>query len=114
LGDTMGEMFAYYAASDVAFIGGSLLSHGGQNLIEASAMGKPVLIGPHTFNFSKVAENAIAMGAANRVKDAKALVLAVKNIMKDPQKRSAMSLAASQFSQAHRGATEKILNVLRF
>ncbi len=114
LGDTMGEMFAYYAASDVAFIGGSLLSHGGQNLIEASAMGKPVLIGPHTFNFSKVAENAIAMGAANRVKDAKALVLAVKNIMKDPQKRSAMSLAASQFSQAHRGATEKILHVLRF
>src|SRR5690606_10591864 len=50
LGDSMGEMFAYYAACDLAFIGGSLLPLGGQNLIEACAMGKPVLIGPHTFN----------------------------------------------------------------
>jgi hypothetical protein len=51
LGDSMGEMFAYYAACDLAFIGGSLLPLGGQNLIEPAALGKPVLIGPHTFNF---------------------------------------------------------------
>jgi 3-deoxy-D-manno-octulosonic-acid transferase len=51
LGDSMGEMFAYYAACDCAFIGGSLLPLGGQNLIEACALGKPVLVGEHTFNF---------------------------------------------------------------
>ncbi|MDY0074145.1 MAG: lipid IV(A) 3-deoxy-D-manno-octulosonic acid transferase, partial [Thauera sp.] len=56
LGDSMGEMFAYYHAADVALIGGSWLAFGGQNLIEACAVGTPVLIGPHTFNFSAVAE----------------------------------------------------------
>lgn len=70
LGDSMGEMFAYYAACDVAFVGGSLLPLGGHNLIEASAVGKPVLVGPHTFNFADAAENAIAAGGAQRVKDA--------------------------------------------
>ncbi|OGA52615.1 MAG: 3-deoxy-D-manno-octulosonic acid transferase, partial [Betaproteobacteria bacterium RIFCSPLOWO2_12_FULL_62_58] len=64
LGDSMGEMFAYYAACDVAFIGGSLLPFGGQNLIEACAAGKPVLFGPHTYNFAEAAEGAIAAGAA--------------------------------------------------
>ena len=57
-------MFSYYASCDVAFIGGSLLPLGGQNLIEACSMGKPVLIGPHTFNFEQATEMAIAAGAA--------------------------------------------------
>jgi len=60
LGDSMGEMFAYYAACDVAFVGGSLLPFGGQNLIEACIMGKPVLIGTHTWNFEAVTHDAIA------------------------------------------------------
>ena len=55
----MGEMAAYYAAADVAFIGGSLLPLGGQNLIESLAVGTPVLIGPHTFNFSEATAGAI-------------------------------------------------------
>ena len=74
LGDSMGEMFAYYAACDVAFIGGSLQPLGGQNLIEACALGKPVLIGEHTFNFLESSEQAVASGAARRVSDAQALV----------------------------------------
>jgi 3-deoxy-D-manno-octulosonic-acid transferase len=64
LGDSMGEMFAYYAAADIAFIGGSLLPYGGQNLIEACAVGTPVLIGPHTYNFTLAAEEAVKAGAA--------------------------------------------------
>ena len=60
----MGEMFAYYAACDIAFIGGSLLPLGGQNLLEACAVGKPVVIGPHTFNFEEATEHAIEAGAA--------------------------------------------------
>ena len=70
LGDSMGEMFAYYAACDCAFIGGSLLPLGGQNLIEACALGKPVLVGQHTFNFAQATEEAIAAGGALRVRDA--------------------------------------------
>jgi 3-deoxy-D-manno-octulosonic-acid transferase len=60
LGDSMGEMFMYYAMADLAFIGGSLLPFGGHNLIEPCAIGKPVLIGLHTFNFSDVTGQAIA------------------------------------------------------
>ncbi|MFX5530493.1 3-deoxy-D-manno-octulosonic acid transferase, partial [Acinetobacter baumannii] len=56
LGDSMGEMAMYFAASDLAFIGGSLLPLGGQNLIEACAVGTPVLIGPHTFNFAQATD----------------------------------------------------------
>ena len=74
LGDSMGEMFAYIAACDLAFIGGSLLPLGGQNLIEACALGKPVLIGPHTFNFLEVTELALAAGAAQRVASSAELV----------------------------------------
>ncbi|MGB7542550.1 MAG: lipid IV(A) 3-deoxy-D-manno-octulosonic acid transferase, partial [Burkholderiales bacterium] len=70
LGDSMGEMVAYYGACDAAFIGGSLLPYGGQNLIEACAAGVPVLVGPYTYNFAQAAESAIAAGAALRVSDA--------------------------------------------
>ncbi|NDI26481.1 MAG: 3-deoxy-D-manno-octulosonic acid transferase, partial [Burkholderiaceae bacterium] len=67
LGDSMGEMAAYYAASDFVVMGGSLLPTGGQNLIEACANGCPVILGPHTYNFQKASEDAIACGAAIRV-----------------------------------------------
>lgn len=67
----MGEMFMYYAACDIAFIGGSLEKFGGQNLIEACAVGKPVLIGPHTFNFEAITKDAIAAHAAIRITSAR-------------------------------------------
>ena len=78
LGDSMGELFAYYSACDLAFIGGSLLPLGGQNLIEACSCGKPVLLGPHTFNFAQVSEQAIEAGGAVLVADAQALLAAAK------------------------------------
>ncbi|HAN49279.1 MAG TPA: 3-deoxy-D-manno-octulosonic acid transferase, partial [Nitrospira sp.] len=70
IGDSMGEMPAYFALADVALIGGSLLPYGGQNLIEAAACGCPVLVGPHTFNFAQATADAIACGAALRIADA--------------------------------------------
>ena len=114
LGDSMGEMFAYYAACDVAFVGGSLLPLGGQNLLEACAMGKPVLIGPHTFNFADASELAVQAGAAERVQDAAALGLALKILFADEQKRKKMGEAGRAFCAAHQGATQKILNLIRF
>lgn len=109
LGDSMGEMFAYYAACDIAFIGGSLLPLGGQNLIEAAAKGKPVLIGPHTFNFAEVSELAIQAGAALRVANAEELMLSVGDLLKAPEKIKAMSAAALAFADRHRGATERLI-----
>ena len=108
LGDSMGELAAYYIASDIAFVGGSLLPLGGQNLIEPIATGTPTLIGPHTFNFAEAAAQAIAAGAARRVADANALLTAVQELLADPGDREAMRMAASAFYAAHRGAADRL------
>jgi len=108
LGDSMGEMAAYYAAADVAFVGGSLLPLGGQNLIESLAVGTPVLIGPHTFNFSEATAGAIESGAALRVAHADALIAALTALFADPGRRQAMGLAARAFHAMHRGAADRL------
>jgi 3-deoxy-D-manno-octulosonic-acid transferase len=113
LGDTMGEMFAYYAACDVAFIGGSLMPLGGQNLIEACALGKPVLIGPHTFNFSLVSEEAVAAGAAFRVTDAAIMLSEAAKLLRDDVLRAHVGTQARAFSERHRGATARTLSLLQ-
>ena len=108
LGDSMGEMFSYYAAADVAFVGGSLLPLGGQNLIEPLAVGTPVLLGPHTFNFSDASRGAIEAGAAQLVRDADALVAGVAALLGDPARRAAMSAAARAFTALHAGAADRL------
>ncbi|WP_432240604.1 lipid IV(A) 3-deoxy-D-manno-octulosonic acid transferase [Herbaspirillum robiniae] len=113
LGDSMGEMFAYYAACDVAFIGGSLLPLGGQNLIEAFALGKPVLIGPHTFNFQHITEDAVGDGAAARVADAAQLLGTWASLLADPDQASRMAHAAAAFARQHQGATGRTLALMR-
>jgi 3-deoxy-D-manno-octulosonic-acid transferase len=113
LGDSMGEMFAYYAACDCAFIGGSLLPLGGQNLIEACAVGKPVLVGEHTFNFLQATEEAVAAGAALRVPDAGALMLEAARLLGDNAARARMGEQALAFAGRHRGATLRTVELLR-
>jgi 3-deoxy-D-manno-octulosonic-acid transferase len=112
LGDSMGEMAAYYAFSDVALIGGSLLDYGSQNLIEACAAGTPVLLGPSTFNFAEAAANALACGAAIPVIDADDFVIKATALLKDETRRAAMSAAGREFAQAHRGATERTMQLI--
>lgn len=112
LGDSMGELGAYYAASDVAFIGGSLLPLGGQNLIEACAVGVPVLIGPHVFNFTQATLDAVAAGAAVQVADPSDLARVLGELFADKARRVAMGAAASAFAARHRGATQRTLDVL--
>jgi 3-deoxy-D-manno-octulosonic-acid transferase len=113
LGDSMGEMFAYYAACDCAFIGGSLLPLGGQNLIEACALGKPVLVGEHTFNFLQATEEAVAAGAALRLPDAAALVRTAADLIEDDARRAAMGAQALAFAARHRGATLRTVELLQ-
>ena len=113
VGDSMGEMFAYYAACDVAFVGGSLLPLGGQNLIEACALGKPVLVGPHTFNFALATEEAIGAGGALCVQDAQQLVTRARELLGDAPRRAAMGEQALAFSRRHAGATVRTVGLLR-
>ena len=113
LGDSMGEMFAYYAACDCAYIGGSLLPLGGQNLIEACALGKPVLVGEHTFNFADATEDAVASGGALRVPGAAALAAEAARLLRDDGARQAMGAAALAFAGRHRGATLRTVELLR-
>ncbi|TAK90609.1 MAG: 3-deoxy-D-manno-octulosonic acid transferase [Burkholderiaceae bacterium] len=113
LGDSMGEMTAYCSVCDAAFIGGSLLPLGGQNLIEACAVGKPILLGPHTFNFAQASEQAITAGAARRVDDATMMMTFANRILQHPAKQESMASAALVFSRQHRGATQRTLAQLK-
>jgi 3-deoxy-D-manno-octulosonic-acid transferase len=113
LGDSMGEMFAYYAACDVAFIGGSLLPHGGQNLIEASSVGKPVILGLHTFNFAEAAERAVEGGAALRVADEFELARELQKLLLEPELCQRMGQAGLEFTRRHQGATGRVMALLQ-
>ncbi len=113
LGDSMGEMFAYYTACDVAFIGGSLLPLGGQNLIEACALGKPVIVGPHTFNFDAITDDAVAVQAALRVQNASETMQQACHLLNDNALSKAMGQNALSFAQRQRGATERTMALLK-
>jgi 3-deoxy-D-manno-octulosonic-acid transferase len=112
LGDSMGEMFAYYTACDLAFIGGSLLPFGGQNLIEACAVGTPVLIGPHTYNFTQASEQAVDCGAAQRLVSIDALPERLWHLFTHPDELAAMAERGKSFVKAHRGATNEALRII--
>ncbi|GAB1414590.1 hypothetical protein MASR1M97_33260 [Candidatus Desulfobacillus denitrificans] len=112
LGDSMGELFAYYAACDVAFVGGSLLDYGSQNLIEPCAVGRPVLIGPSTYNFSHAAEQALECGAARRIGTAAELLAAAGELLADEAARQRMGEAGKAFAARHRGATAQTVELI--
>ena len=108
LGDSLGEMFAYYGVCDVAFVAGSLLPLGGQNLIESIAVGVPTLIGPHMFNFAEASEAALAAGAALRIRDADEMFAVAARLLGDRGERERMRENAQTFIAAHRGAIDRL------
>lgn len=109
LGDSLGEMPAYYASSDVAIVGGSFAPLGGQNLIEACALGVPVLVGPHTRNFEQAVADAIDEGAALRVADADTALLKALQLLEQPQSLARMREAGMHWVQKHAGAVARVL-----
>ena len=113
LGDSLGEMALYYDLADVALLGGSFAPLGGQNLIEATACGCPVVMGPHTFNFSEAAELALQAGAAIRVSDMAQGVHTAGQIAGSAVEENAYVQACLQFSQQHRGAAARTVQRLR-
>ncbi len=122
IGDTFGEMAAYYASCDLVVMGGTLQGTGGQNLIEPCALGKPVILGPSTFNFSLVSQNAIECGAAVALKNSSdqsnqnqltmTLVKELEDLLSQPKKMQEMGERGFAFTHHHQGATRKTLKFL--
>ena len=113
LGDSMGEMAAYYAACDVAIVCGSFLPFGAHNLIEACALGKPVVIGPHDYNFAEAVQLAVAGGAALQVDSADAALNAARALLDDDARKQRMSAAGLAFVGQHVGAARRLVELIR-
>lgn len=112
LGDTMGEVPLFYAASDVAFIGGSLVPVGGHNLLEPAALGLPVISGPHVFNAQDIADMFIELGACRIATNAQELSVAVDELLADRDKANELGRRGRQIVQRNRGALKRLLAML--
>lgn len=112
LGDSMGELNAWYALADVAIIGGSILAFGSQNLIESCAAGTPVVLGPSTFNFAQASQMALEAGAAVQGADATQVARLAAQWLADAAAREVAGQNAQGFALAHRGATERVVALL--
>ena len=112
LGDTMGELLLMFGAADVAFIGGSLIPRGGHNMLEPGALGKPILTGPHLFNFAEISNMFVAAGALTKVSDSQSLADQVLMLMQHPEERARMGEHARQVVEANRGALAKQMALL--
>ncbi|WP_296128700.1 lipid IV(A) 3-deoxy-D-manno-octulosonic acid transferase [Pseudomonas sp. Ga0074129] len=109
LGDTMGELLFLYALADIAFVGGSLVANGGHNLLEPAALGKPVLSGPHLFNFLEIAAQLRAAGALSETADADGLSQRIAQLWREPETAQAMRAAGLAVMQANQGALARLL-----
>jgi len=112
IGDTMGELVKFYAASDIAFIGGSLVRHGGQNPVEACTVGVPVIFGPHMFHFEEISALILERGAARQVRDARGLAAAAALFLDQPELRRAAGRAALSLVRDNLGSLERTLKAL--
>lgn len=112
IGDTLGELCNLYAAADVAFVGGSLVSTGGHNVLEPCAAGVPVLFGPHMFNFAEISRLVLRGGAGQMVADAPQLESAAAQLLADPAKRARMGEAGRALVAANSGALEKTMDFI--
>lgn len=113
IGDSMGELLLFYAASDVAFVGGSLVPTGGHNPLEPAALGLPVLMGPHLFNFAAISEQLQQMKAMIKVNNADALVTPILELLRNETYRKQMGEQGLQFVSQNRGALKKHLELIQ-
>jgi 3-deoxy-D-manno-octulosonic-acid transferase len=112
LGDSMGELTLFYAAADVAFVGGSLTPVGGHNLLEPAALGMPVLTGPYTFNAADIAELLIDNGSTQIVHDADELADRVTALFADQRERQRRGSAGREVIENNRGTLQRLLDLI--
>jgi 3-deoxy-D-manno-octulosonic-acid transferase len=111
--DSMGVLLQYYAACDVAFVGGSIAAVGGQNVLEPAALCKPVVVGPHTFNFRDILKQLVEAQGALQIQDAQELEDAVRRLFQDPELRDRMGLAGLSLVNSGRGAVQRTLALVK-
>jgi 3-deoxy-D-manno-octulosonic-acid transferase len=107
--DTLGELLSFYAAANVAFVGGSLVPIGGHNLLEPAALNRPIVVGPHNFNAADIAQMLLESGGALQVESATQLAGAVLGLLSDSGRRDEMIAKAHAILQANRGALARVL-----
>jgi len=112
LGDTMGEVPLFYAASDIAFVGGSLVPVGGHNLLEPAAQGVPIVTGRHLFNSQEIAEEFIELGACRAVADSSELATTVADLLEDPAAAREMGSNGLAVLEQNRGSLRRLLVLL--
>ena len=112
LGDSMGELLSYYSVCDIAFIGGSLIDTGGQNMLEAAAASKPILFGPSVFNFEQIAQLLLEKDAAIQVDDADDLMKTISSLLLDDPKRQKLGENAKNLLEKHRGAIDRLMKLI--
>ena len=112
LGDSMGELLRFYAAADLAFVGGSLVATGGHNVLEPALLGLPVLFGPHMFNFTEAGERLLEVEAAWQVTDAVGLAATVDRLLADPALRQVAGQRGQAVVERHRGALTALLRCI--
>jgi 3-deoxy-D-manno-octulosonic-acid transferase len=112
LGDTMGELLIMYQASDVVFVGGSLVGHGGHNPMEPAALAKPILTGPHTFNFSEIMKMMVDAGSVQQIKNSIELMAGVETLFSDAALYQRMSKAGIDVVKKNQGALNYLLELV--
>jgi 3-deoxy-D-manno-octulosonic-acid transferase len=112
LGDTMGELLLLLSVATLAVMGGSLVEHGGHNVLEAAAWGVPVVTGPHMFNFAAASDLLVSAAAMIMLEDAQQLGACLVELLGDPERRLQMGAAAQQVMADNRGAKEKLLELV--
>jgi 3-deoxy-D-manno-octulosonic-acid transferase len=110
--DTLGELAQLYQIATAVFVGGSLIDHGGHNILEPAVFGKPILFGPHMQNFKEIADTFLANGAAMQVQSERELEQALLALVTDPVRRARLGAAARALVQANRGAKDKTMSVV--
>ncbi len=113
LGDSMGEMSLLYAAADIAFVGGSLVNTGCQNILEPAALGLPIFTGPSLFNFKSSSEILINAGALKVVSNEQQLAAGLIDLLQNQEQYQAMSEAACKAVRQNRGATRKLFDLCK-
>ncbi len=111
-GDTMGEVTLFYAASDIAFVAGSLTPIGGHNMLEPAALGVPVLTGPYVFNAQEIADRFVAEEACRMVQDTDGLVAEVDRLLRHPNEARALGENGRQILEKNRGALLRLLGLI--
>ena len=112
IGDSMGEMMSYFSISDIAFIGGSLSNNGGQNMLEAASLSKPIIFGPSVFNFEEISKKLLDDGSAIQVGSAEELMRTISELLLDNEKRKLIGQSAKTTFENNRGAVARVFKAI--